>query len=304
LRDLDVLVVGAGPAGISAALWAHTLELSYAVLERGETPGGQLLRVYNKVVDYAGLPAADGAALAERFRDHLASVGARIETGAGVAVVDVAARSIETAAGDRHTARHLVLATGVRRRTLGVPGEAEFVGRGVSPSASRYAHLFRGQRVLVVGGGDAAFEEALILARVCERVTLAHHSDRFRARADFRERVMADPRVEVLTGVTLEAIEGNERVERARLAGPGGPVARDVAGVFVCAGVVPNTDLVEGQLDLDDRGYVRTDARLRTSVDGVYAAGDVCSGSSLTIAAAVGQGAAAIKEIQRRLHQG
>lgn len=300
MADRDVIVIGAGPAGLSAAAWAHTLELDYLALDAATALGGQLHRVHNRVVDYIGVSASNGAELAAAFARHAGALGVRISTSVEVARVDVANRTVETAAADRFAARRLVIATGVRRRKLGVPGEADFVGRGVSPSASKFAELFRDQPVLVVGGGDAAFEEALILARVCTRVTLAHRSDRFRARRDFRERVAADPKIDVLAGVELEAIEGTDRVERVRLGGR----ELDVAGVFICAGIEPNTELVAGQVELDDRGYVAVDSRQRTSAEGVYAVGDVTAGSSLTIAAAVGEGAAAVKDIQRRLGGG
>jgi thioredoxin reductase (NADPH) len=300
VADRDVIVIGAGPAGLSAAVWAHTLRLDYVALDAAASVGGQLNRVYNRVVDYLGVPVADGAELAAAFGQHAGALGVRVETSVDVSHVDVANLAVETGAGARYTARSLVIATGVRPRTLGVPGEADFVGRGVSPSASKYAELFRDKRVLVVGGGDAAFEEALILARVCEHVTLAHRSDRFRARRDFRDRVAADPKIDVVTGVELEAIEGEDRVERVRISGR----EMEVAGVFVCAGIVPNTELVGGQLETDGRGYVVVDSRQRTSAGGVYAVGDVTAASSLTIAAAVGEGAAAVKDIQRRLGEG
>lgn len=298
--DLDVVIVGAGPAGMSAALWARTLELRYEVIDDAPAPGGQLHRVYNHVVDYPGVDARHGAELAEHLSRHLDGLDVRIRSGAAVTAIDVAARSVESGYGSLR-ARHLVLATGVRRRTLGVPGEAELVGRGVSPSASKYASQFSGQRVLVVGGGDAALEEALILAKVCERVTIVNRTERFRARPDFRDRVAADPRIVVHDRTELLAINGGDRVTGVELRGTDGPYSLDVAGVFVCVGVLPNSDLVAQQVAVDERGYVRTDERQRTSADGVYAAGDVCSGSSLTIAAAVGQGAAAVKDVQRRL---
>jgi thioredoxin reductase (NADPH) len=298
--DLDLIVVGAGPAGMSAALWARELKLRFVALEDAARPGGQLHRVYNRVADYPGVAAPHGAALAGLFADHLRSQGVAIRTHSAATRVDAARRAV-VADGEELTAAYLLLATGVRRRTLGVPGEAEFAGRGVCPSATRHAEEFRGERVLVVGGGDAALEEALILARVCERVTLVHRGERFRGRPDFRERVAADPRIETITGARLAAIEGGERVERARLSVAGVEREVPVAGVFVCVGVLPNTEVVAGELALDDAGYVPTDSRQRTSADRVYAAGDVCAGSSLTIAAAVGQGAAAVKDISRRI---
>jgi thioredoxin reductase (NADPH) len=305
MRELDVAIVGAGPAGMSAAVWAHTLKLRHAVLDAGDAPGGQLRRAFDRIVDYPGIAEAkDGAELATRFVRHLDSLGIHVWRGAAVTRIDVASCTVETAAAGRVAARFLILATGVRPRKLAVPGEADVVGRGMSPSAAKYADRFRGERVLVIGGGDAAFEEAIILAEGCEHVTLAHRGERFRARADFRDRVRAHPRIRLLTNTRLEAIEGDERVERAQLRGPEERFAVDVAGVFVCVGVVPNAEFVAGQLDLDDRGYIRTDVRQGTSADRVYAAGDVCSGSSFTIAAAVGQGAAAVKDVQRRLSAG
>ncbi|MBK6427074.1 MAG: NAD(P)/FAD-dependent oxidoreductase [Blastocatellia bacterium] len=297
--DVDVAIVGAGPAGISAAIWAHTLKLRYAVLEAAREPGGQLLRVHNRVLDYAGLPSENGAALAERICAHAEMLGVTILPSATVSAVDVE-RGLIRIGESTVTSRHVVLATGVRARTLGIPGEAVFVGRGVSPSASRFAEQFRGCRVIVVGGGDAAFEEALILSEVCEHVTLIHRSDRYSARRDFRDRVDGDPRIDVVPFAELIAIEGVDRVERVRVRLDDTLASLDVAGVFVCVGVEPNSELVAGQVELDHRGYVVVDSRMRTSTDRLYAVGDVRSGSSLTIAAAVGEGATAVKDIQRQ----
>ncbi len=303
MTSLDVVIVGAGPAGISAAIWAHTLKLRYAIVESAAVAGGQLLRVYNRVVDYAGMPSENGAALAERLRGHAGELGVAIRTGASVSSVDLE-RGVLKVDDAEVESRFVVLATGVRARSLGIPGEAAFVGRGVSPSASRYAEQFRDRRVLVVGGGDAAFEEALILAGVCREVTLVHRSATFSARADFRERVASDPRIHVIEFAELIEIEGADHVERVRLQVRGEGSALDVDGVFICAGVEPNSELVADQVEFDARGYVAVDTRMRSSNSLLYAVGDVRSGSSLTIAAAVGEGATAIKDIQRRLTRG
>lgn len=303
MTSLDVVIVGAGPAGISAAIWAHTLKLRFAIVESAAVAGGQLLRVYNRVVDYAGMPSENGAALAERLRGHAGELGVAIRTGASVSSVDLE-RGVLKVDDAEVESRFVVLATGVRARSLGIPGEAAFVGRGVSPSASRYAEQFRDRRVLVVGGGDAAFEEALILAGVCREVTLVHRSATFSARADFRERVASDPRIHVIEFAELIEIEGADHVERVRLQVRGEGSALDVDGVFICAGVEPNSELVADQVEFDARGYVAVDTQMRSSHSLLYAVGDVRSGSSLTIAAAVGEGATAIKDIQRRLTRG
>lgn len=300
MTSLDVFIVGAGPAGISAAIWAHTLKLRYAVVESAAVAGGQLLRVHNRVVDYAGMPSENGATLAERMREHADELGVAIRSGVSVASVDLD-RGVLRVDGAEVETGFVVLATGVRARLLGIPGEGAFVGRGVSPSASRFAEEFRDRRVLVVGGGDAAFEEALILAGVCREVTLVHRSATFSARADFRERVASDSRIRVIEFAELLAIEGADRVERVRLQVRGEESSLDVDGVFICAGVEPNSELVAGQVALDARRFIAVDTQMRSSNSRLYAVGDVRSGSSLTIAAAVGEGATAIKDIQRRL---
>ena len=300
MSSLDVAIVGAGPAGISAAIWAHTLKLRYVVLDSAPVAGGQLLRVYNRVVDYAGVPSANGAELAGRLRGHADEIGVSIRTDAAVSAIDLDRGVLRIEDAEIET-RYVVLATGVRARVLGIPGEAAFVGRGVSPSASRYADQFRDRRVLVVGGGDAAFEEALILANVCREVTLIHRSAKFSARADFRARVKADSRIRVIEFGELLEIGGADRVERVRLKVHGVDSSLDVDGVFICAGVEPNAELVADQVAVDDRGYVKVDTQMRSSHSRLFAVGDVRSGSSLTIAAAVGEGATAIKDIQRRL---
>lgn len=301
MAEHEVLIAGAGPAGIGASIWAHTLGLDYVVIDRAPVPGGQLHRIHNKIVDYPGLISRDGAQLLGHFLQHMATLGVRVLRDQEIVAVDLEQRRVETAGGDTLGARRLVLAMGVRRRRLGIPGEAELVGHGVCPSASKHAHEFRGQRVLVIGGGDAAFEEALILADVAEHVTLAHRSERFRARADFQQRVREQNNIDLLPNAEVVAIDGAGRVERVSVRSPDGHVSLPVGGVFICIGVEPNTGMIADQLDLDARGYIRVDARQQTSHAAVYAAGDICSGSSLTIAAALGQGAAAVKDIQREL---
>lgn len=300
MSQVDVAIIGAGPAGISAGIWAQSLELRYTLLESAAVMGGQLRRVYNRIVDYAGEPAQNGTELADRLLRHAESLGVTIRPTSAATSVDLERGVVATDSGSYDT-RFVVLGTGVRARVLGVPGEAEFVGRGVSPSASRYAEQFRDRRVLVVGGGDAAFEEALILAEVCSHVTLMHRTDRFRSRVDFRNRVASHPRIDLVEFGDLLAIEGADAVERARVRLRGVESTLEVEGVFVCAGVVPNSELVASLVPLDPRGYVTVDAQMRTSHERLYAVGDVRSGSSLTIAAAVGEAATAIKDIQRRL---
>jgi thioredoxin reductase (NADPH) len=189
----------------------------------------------------------------------------------------------------------------VRARRLGVPGERELAGRGVHGSATKHARRYAGARAVVVGGGDAAVEEALILAREGAEVTVVHRRDELSARHDFRARAAADPHIRFVLGTRVEAIEGAGRVERVRLVGPDGPLALDADAVFPCVGVEPNNELVADLARLDALGYIVVDERQRTSTDWIYAAGDVTSHSAWSVAAAVGQGAAAVKDISRRI---
>ena len=307
----DVLIVGAGPAGLSAALWLRDFGLSALLLERERQPGGQLHHIHAAIPNYLMAYAWTG----ERF--------------AGVALADARAASLEVLVGEpvrrvvaergarrgdpptlridrgreRLRARAVVLATGLRRRALGVPGEAALLGRGVGHSANHDRERYAERPVVVVGGGTAAVEDAILCAEVGCDVTLIHRSSRFRARDDFLARARAHPKIRFVTNAEVRAILGDEREERIRLRRRG--ARRDeelvVDAVYVRIGWEPQSDVVRGVVRLDRSGYVRVDARCRTSARGIYAAGDLCSPRTPSIANAVGQGAVAAWEIARAL---
>src|SRR5215213_3141093 len=185
----DVIIIGAGPAGLSAALWCDELGLDTLVVERAAEVGGQLLRVYNPVENYLGVRAANGRELRDLFAAQVAEREFDLWTEAEIESVDLRAKRVRLRSGEELQAIALVLATGVRRRRLGVPGEEEFAGRGVLESGRLEREQFAGEDVLVVGGGDAAAENALLLAEVCATVTLVHRGERLRARREFVERL-------------------------------------------------------------------------------------------------------------------
>jgi thioredoxin reductase (NADPH) len=299
-RALDVVIIGAGPAGLSAAVMAQALKLRAALLDAGEKPGGQLLRNPTRIVDYPGLDAPTGMAMAEGLLAHLTRMGGQVRTGGSAARVDAASGEVEVS-GEVLRARFLLLATGARPRTLGVPGESGAIGRGPSPAARRFGDLYRGRTVIVVGGGDVALEEAALFAQVCERVFLVHRGSQLRGRPDFRAMVAADPRIKVIMETTLVSIEGDPEVQGARLRGPEGIFDVEADGVVICAGLAPSSELIRGQADLDAQGFVLTDIHQRTSAPRLYAAGDVCAGSAWSVAAAIGQAAIAVKDMERRL---
>ncbi|OYT71352.1 MAG: thioredoxin reductase [Chloracidobacterium sp. CP2_5A] len=296
----DLLIVGGGPAGIAAALWGKRLGLNPLLLEAGPQLGGQLLRSYNRSVDCPGFYGLVGADIAERLTTHLLREGIRFQVNAPVTQADCAARAVIVRGEATFSGRALVLALGARKRRLGIPGEREFAGRGVSASATRDKEKYRGQEVIIVGGGDGAFEEALMLDEAGARVTLAHRSGTFRARPLYRDRVLTHPRIRVMTHTRLVAIEGETAVERVRLeVAPPGEACRQIAlpvtGVFLALGVTASTELVAGQVDCDADGYILTDRFGATSCPGVWACGDATRPLLSSLSTAFGDGATAAK---------
>jgi thioredoxin reductase (NADPH) len=297
----DVIIIGAGMGGCSAALWAKRLELSCTWLEQGAGLGGQLAHVYNPIPDYPGLPAANGAELRTHLQAQLAAEGLAPTLGATVVEVDLAERCVSLADGTVHRGRAVVLATGVERRRLGVPGEVELTGRGVGGSGRRDREAYAGQDVAVVGGGDSACENALLLAETCRSVTLVHRRGTFRARPAMLEAVMGHPRIKVLTDTRVKAALGTAALEGVRVDGPGGEQVLAVTGLFVRTGYQPVSQLFQRQVRCDPDGYVQVDANQRTSLPGIYAVGDVCNPVYASLAVAAGQGMIAIKAAAREL---
>jgi thioredoxin reductase (NADPH) len=298
----DLLIVGAGPAGVSAALWARPLELSVLLLDGAPAPGGQLHAVHFHPADVPGFEQGDGPALAAAYARQLAAASVPLRTAAEAVALEPSAEApaVRLAGGERLEAAAVLVASGVRRRRLGVPGEREFEGRGVSFSATRDRVALAGRRVAVVGGGDAAFENALLLAAAGCDVTLLVRGEPH-ARSGFRERVAASPRVRVRTGTRVVEVRGDEAVRGLRLEGPDGAVELETDALVVKIGVVPNTEWCRQAVEVDPDGYVRVDERLATSAARVWAAGDVTRPSPPSIPVALGQGAHAVAMVRAAL---
>ena len=302
----DVIIIGAGAAGLSAALWCDELGLDALVLEAGAETGGQLLRVYNAIENYLGVRAADGRALRDLFAAQVEGAEFDLWTQVEIERVDLMAKRVRLRSGEELQAIFLVIATGVRRRSLGVPGEVEFAGRGVLESGVRDRDEFAGEDVCVVGGGDAGVENALLLAEVCPTVTLVHRGERLRARAEFVERLRGEHCITIFKEAQVTRILGGERVEAVEIVRRGAikPFQMAVRGVLIRIGVEPNTELFRDQLRTDERGYVTVTSEHETSVTNVFAIGDVANPLAPTIAGAVGAGATAAKVIAARLNTG
>ncbi|HYE16304.1 MAG TPA: FAD-dependent oxidoreductase [Pyrinomonadaceae bacterium] len=301
----DVIIIGAGPAGLSAALWCDDLGLDALLLEQEAEVGGQLLRVYNRIENYLGAEAGNGRELRDRFAAQVEGREFDLWTGVDIESVDLRARRVSLRSGERLQSIALIIATGVRRRRLGVPGEEEFAGRGVLESGARDRDAVAGEDVCVVGGGDAAAENALLLAEVCPTVTLVHRGAKLSARPHLAERVRGEHRINVFTESTLQRIMGRDRVESIEIlrAGAIKPFRMAVRGVLIRIGVEPNTELFRGQIHTDGRGYAVTTGEHETSAEMVFAVGDVSSPLAPTIAGACGAGATAAKVIASRVNK-
>ena len=300
----DVIIIGAGPAGLSAAFWCDDLGLDTLLLENSIQIGGQLHRVYNPIENYLGLRARNGEELLKHFSAGVADADFDLWTEAEIESVDLRSRQISLRSGEQLQAISIIIATGVSRKELGVPGEKEFAGNGIIESAARDRDLCAGRDVCVVGGGDAAAENALLLSEVCPTVTLVHRSKRLRARRDLLERLQTNHCVTVFTESVITRIIGSTEVEAVEVLRKDGlkPFQIAVRGVVVRIGVEPNTELFREQLQLDEARYVSVNNQHETSIPFVFAIGDVANPLAPTISGATGAGATAAKAIAARLN--
>jgi thioredoxin reductase (NADPH) len=300
----DVVIIGAGPAGLSAALGCDELDLDTLVLEAAEKIGGQLCSVYNPIENYPGLRAKDGQEFLERFSEGIANADFDIWTNVEIDSVDLRAKRISLRSGEQLQAISLIIATGVRRRQLGIPGEQEFVDHGIIESATRDRELFSGKDVCVIGGGDAAAENALLLAEVCPTVTIVHRGKALKARREFVERLQTQHCITLFTESVVTRILGQEEVEAVEIRRREAlkPFQMAVRAVLIRIGVEPNTDGFRGQLEMNEQGYIVISGRQETSVTNVFAIGDVSNPQAPTISGASGAGATAAKIIASRLN--
>ncbi len=298
----DVVIVGGGPAGLTAGLYSARARMDVILLER-LSPGGQMLTT-DRVENWPGdVDGVSGFELSDRMRDHALKFGLPIET-CEVSGLDFSGGELLVATNKGEIkAGTVILCLGASPRKLGIPGEMELTGRGVSYCGTCDAPFYRDQEVVTIGGGDTAAEEAEFLTRFAKKVYLVHRRDELRATALLAERVQANPKIEMLWSHVPLAVQGQGQVESVRLKDLKADREYDLKadGAFIFVGTTPNTSLVDGVVDLDPTGFVLVDANQQTSVPGVFAAGDCCSKLLRQIVVAAGEGAVAAVAAQRYL---
>lgn len=301
--NYDVIIIGGGAAGLSAALWCDELGLNALLLESGTELGGQLLRVYNPVKNHLGVDAENGLALRDVFLKQIESRQFIIRLQSEISLINWESKQILLATGETLFARFLIVATGVRRRKLNVEGEDEFKDKGIIESGKRDANLIAGKRACVIGGGDAAFENALLLAVTASSVTLIYRGKEFRARTEFVEQARNNRKIKILTETTVRKITGNEQIEFIELENTATKEKIEIKTevILIRIGVEPNTKFLRGRAALDESGYIKINQNGETSVKGVFAVGDVANPLAPTVSSAVGMGATAAKVISSKL---
>ena len=303
MNQEDLVIIGSGPAGHTAALYAARANLDPLMFE-GSVSGGQLM-ITTDVENYPGFPDGIlGPELMEKFRKQSERFGTRMRA-VDVTSVDFSSRPLRvSASGDDYLANAVIVSTGATAKWLGVPGELDLTGKGVSACATCDGFFFKDQELVVVGGGDTAMEEALFLTKFASKVTIVHRRDEFRASKIMAERALTHDKVDVIWNTVVTAIHGESTVTGVTLEDTSTGESREFAtnGVFVAIGHKPNTDIFENQLDRDENGYIVVEpGTTLTSVEGVFAAGDVADHVYRQAVTAAGTGCMAAIDAERWL---
>ena len=298
----DVIIIGGGPAGLTAGLYTARAKLKTLLLER-VAPGGQAALAW-RIENYPGFPeGVDGPELMERIRKQAEKYGLEIKSGE-VVKVDFSPEhkgprgkldKIIKTKDEEYKTIALIVAVGTRPRKLGVPGEERLIGRGLSYCATCDGPLFKNSKVVVVGGGNAAVEEALFLTEFVEKAMLVHRRDKLRAAKIMQERAISNPKLEIILNSVVTEVLGETEVEgvKTRNLETGEDLTLEAKGVFVYVGALPNSDFLKGIVEMDEQGFVITDESMETSVNGIYACGDVRKKLLRQVVTACGEGATA-----------
>ncbi len=292
----DVLIVGGGAAGMSAAIWCRELGLQCAVVEQSGELGGQLNRIHSAIENYPGIVKIESSELIATFASQLSRFSVPVINASAVGF-KVEPLSMELSTGEWISPKALIIASGVRRRKLGVPGESEFAQHGIIDSGARDPSAVSGKTVLIVGGGDAAIENATILAPFAKQVFVVHRRSEFSARDEFISQAKGLDNVEFITNSSVLRFDGSDRLEKVTIQNlhTGSETSVTIQNALIRIGVVPNSDLFKDAVMTDPAGYIEVDSACRSNLSKVFAAGDVANPIGPTIASAIGMGATAAK---------
>ena len=303
-QEYEVVIIGGGPAGLTAGLYTSRARLDSLLIEKGLV-GGQILNA-EKVDNYPGFPEGiSGLELGELMHQQATKYGLKTIIAEATGIERQPKQIVVKTTEGNFIAKAVIIASGSERRKLGIPGEEEFTGKGVSYCATCDAAFFSDLPVAVVGGGNAAITEALHLTKFAAKVTVIHRRHQLRASRILQEKASSEPKIEFLWDTVAEAIEGENSVRRIKLrqVKTGKKSSLEIAGVFISVGLKPNTDYLKGVLPLDDGGYVITNDTMETEIPGIFAAGDIRRNSARQAITAAGDGATAAFYAQKFLTQ-
>ena len=297
----DTVIIGSGPAGLAAAIYAERAELNAIVIEKNVVSGGQVLTTY-EVDNYPGVQGIGGYDLGMKFREHADSLGAEFVEDEVVRVETDGAVKKVVCTGNTYETKTVIIATGASHRKLGVPGEEELAGMGVSYCATCDGAFFRGKTTAVIGGGDVAIEDAIFLARLCKKVYVVHRRDELRGAKSLQKKLFSLDNVEMVWDSVAQRIEGENKVERLVVSNvkTGETRELELQGVFVAVGISPNSEVFQGTVEMEN-GYIKAGEDCATSCPGIFAAGDVRTKNLRQIVTAVADGANAVTGVERYL---
>ena len=296
----DVIIIGAGPAGLAAGIYGKRAGFDILILDTSSISGGQILNTY-EIDNYPGFPGASGQEVADAMRQHCDKLGVEFARGRVTSIIDNDSTKDLVTKKNTYTAKSIIIATGASNKKLGCPGEEELSGMGVSYCATCDGAFFKEKQVAVVGGGDVALEDAIYLSRFCTKVYLIHRRDEFRGAKVLQDQVKSTDNIEIIYDTVVNSINGAQSVESITVQNTKTDSSSElkVDGIFIAVGTVPNTQILSGLVQMDDKGYVIADETCKTSCPGVFVAGDVRTKPLRQVLTATADGANAITSIQK-----
>jgi thioredoxin reductase (NADPH) len=299
----ELIIIGSGPAGLTAAIYAGRAELDTVIIEKAPISGGQIINTY-EVDNYPGIPEISGFDLSTRFRKHCEKLDIKFITGEVVKFeVEDGIKKITLDDGKTYNTKSVIIATGANPRKLGVKGEEKLSGLGVSYCATCDGAFFKNKVTAVIGGGDVAVEDAIFLARLCRKVYVIHRRDEFRAAKSYSTKLMSLDNVEIIWDSVVEEIQGEEQVEQIKIKNKNTQETNEIKvdGIFIAVGNKPNSEVYKDIITVDDYGYIIAGESSETNIPGVFAAGDIRTKGLRQIITAASDGANAITAVERYL---